>query len=101
MGPKPTKLQLETLTKLAEPGVTLHWWSGLRGNDPSSASIVWPDPSKNKMGKHEKLRTDVLSKFHDWGWIEPVGDKAMSWRNNTYVITDAGREVVQKGEVRK
>ena len=31
MGPKPTAKQLETLTKLALPGVTVHEWSETRG----------------------------------------------------------------------
>jgi hypothetical protein len=71
------------------------------GNDSNSASIQWPDPDKNTRGKREMLRTDTLSKFHDWGWVEAIGDKGWAWRNNVYVITDAGREVIAKGEVRK
>jgi len=101
MGPKPTAKQLETLTKLAEPGVTLHWWSGLRGNDACRVSIVWPNPNETTSGKHEYLRSDVLTKFHDWGWVKAIGDPGWAWRNNEYVITDEGREVVKKGEVRK
>ena len=39
MGPKPTKLQLETLTKLALPGVIAHEYSIIRG--PLAAYLTY------------------------------------------------------------
>ncbi len=97
MGPKPTKLQLETLTKLAQPGVVVHEWDRIRG--PWQANIRYPSSDPNKSGKRESLRHDVLDKFRTWGWLKPVGEH--DWRGGDYAITDEGREVVAKGEVRK
>jgi hypothetical protein len=99
MGPKPTKLQLEMLTRLAQPGVCVHEWSQIRGS--LRASIVIPSTDPNKSDRHETLRHDVLEKFHRWGWLKAVGDHSYSWQSHNFVITDEGREVVAKGEVRK
>jgi len=99
MGPKPTKLQLETLTKLAAPGVTVHEWSETRG--PLHAYISYPSGDPKKSNKTETLRHDVMCKFSNWGWLKEIGDPEMRWRNMEYAITDEGREVIAKGEIRK
>lgn len=99
MGPKPTKLQLDTLKRLAEPGVCIHEWSAIRG--PMRASIVTPSGDPKKSDRHETLRHDVLSKFHTWGWVGEVNAHQFSWKSHNFVITDEGREVIAKGEVRK
>lgn len=98
LGPKPTKLQMELLKKMAEPGVKVHWWSGIRSAD--GASIVWPQVDEHTSGKRETLRTDVLYKFSKWGWLVAVGDPGWAWRNNEYVITDTGRKRIEMGETR-
>ena len=110
LGPKPTAKQMETLKKMAIEGVVVHWWSGLMGNDPDSASIVYPgSPAKVELGisyaavqgDREVLRTDTLGKFIKWGWLESFGDPGWKWRNNEYRITEKGRRVVEMGEIRK
>lgn len=99
MGPKPTQLQLDTLKRLAEAGVCVHEWSEIRG--PMRASIVTPSGDSKKSPRHETLRHDVLSKFHTWGWLKEVDAHEYTWKSHNYVITDEGRQVIAKGEVRK
>jgi hypothetical protein len=98
LGPKPTAKQMETLKKLCEEGVEIHWWSGLRS--PDHASIVWKDAAGASFGS-ERFRTDTLYKFRTWGWIEAIGDPAWAWRNNEYRITENGRKVAEMGAIRK
>lgn len=93
LGPKPTAKQMETLRKLCEEGVVIHWGSGILGSE--FASMVGPD------GFRESFRTDTLFKFRTWGWIKAFGDPAWAWRNNEYRITEIGRKVVELGIVRK
>lgn len=92
MGPKPTAKQLETLKKLTLPGVIVHEWERTRG--PWQAYI-----SYSKGGKTENLNHGTLGKFVSWGWLRAVGEHG--WRGGDYAITDEGREVVAKGEIRK
>jgi hypothetical protein len=99
MGPKPTKLQLETLTKLALPGVIAHEYSIIRG--PLAAYLTYPSGDPKKSDRHETLNHGTLSKFVSWGWLRPVGDPEMAWRSMDYVITEDGLEVIKKGEIRK
>src|ERR1700728_2724886 len=99
LGPKPTKAQMETLKKLAEPGVKVHWWSGI-GSGPDSANIQWPN-LETQMRKREVLRTDTMHKFVTWGWLVAIGDPGWAWRNMEYQITENGVKVMEKGDVRK
>jgi hypothetical protein len=94
--PKPTAKQMELLRKLCKEGAEIHWWSGIRGPD-SAALVVEGVPLRDR----ERVRTDTLGKFHDWGWVEPIGDPSYAWRNNKYRITEKGRRVVALGVTRK
>jgi hypothetical protein len=95
LGPKPTAKQMELLRKLCQEGAEIRWFSGIRG--PDSARLIIGD----NIGGREKLRTDTLTKFYEWGWVEAVGDPAWAWRNNEYRITATGRKVVELGVIRK
>lgn len=94
LGPKPTGPQLELLRKLAQPGAALHYCTGTR-LDPSAWLSVGAG------GRDEKVRTDTLSKFKDWGWVELASDPAWAWRGGEYTITGNGRAVAERGETRK
>jgi len=99
MGPKPTAKQLETLTKLALPGVTVHEWSETRGG--LHAYISYPSGNPKKSNATEVMNHGTLGKFVSWDWLKPVGDPEMAWRNMEYAITEDGLEVIKKGEIRK
>src|SRR5271167_2690915 len=92
LGPKPTKNQLDFLRTMAE-GYELRYYTGIRSN--GSAHFVKPDnPNSSK-----KARLDIIDRFRKWGWIEPTapGD----FRGTNYRITENGRKVAEKGEIRK
>lgn len=62
--------------------------------DSGGAYIDYHVPDQTK---HEKFRDSYVSKFVDWGWLEHTsGD----FRGHNYVVTDRGRAVIAKGEVR-
>jgi|SRR5271157_4837418 len=92
---KPTKLQLEALRKMTE-GFELHLCEHSRSLDTSA--FLSPI---NKSGGMIHVRNDYPSKFREWGWVVMTSDPGWSWQGATYRITDEGREVVKKGEVRK
>jgi len=92
LGPKPTANQMKYLRLLAD-GYELHYSSGIRFN--SFAYFVKPGVYP---GDTIKARTDFHGKFQTWGWIEKVrGD----YNGSDYRITENGRKVVEKGEIRK
>jgi hypothetical protein len=94
LGPKPTKKQLELLTKMATKDATVHTWTGVR-MDSGGAYIDYHVPDEVT---HEKFRESNVSKFVDWGWLDSIGG---DWRGHNYVVSDRGRKVIEKGETRK
>jgi hypothetical protein len=91
LGPVPTKKQMELLRKMAAPDVIVHTWSGVR-MDSGGAYITLPDTSN-----HENVNSGLVSKFHDWGWIEHIdGD----FRGHNYRVSDRGRKVIERGKTR-
>jgi hypothetical protein len=91
LGPKPTKKQMETLTLLAKDGVVVHEWSGVR--------LDWHANIYDGDNKSETLNLNTLHKFVDWGWLEKTGEE--DWKSRNYKVSDRGRKVIEKGEIRK
>jgi hypothetical protein len=91
LGPTPTKKQMELLRKMAAPGMVVRTWTGVR-MDSGGAYISLPDTSN-----HETVNSGMVSKFHDWGWIEHIdGD----FRGHNYRVSERGRKVIEKGKTR-
>ena len=91
LGPKPTKKQMELLKVMAEPGRTVHTYTGIRSN---GGAWVWIDKEK---GKTERVSKALVYKFADWGWLELVKS---DWNGADYIVTDRARKRIELGETR-
>jgi len=92
LGPKPTKKQMELLTRMATPGATVRTWTGIRSN--GGAYIDYHVEGETK---HETINQGMVNKFYDWGWLEHTsGD----FRGHNYVVTERARKVIQLGVTR-
>jgi hypothetical protein len=91
LGPTPTKKQMELLRKIAAPGTTVHSWTGVRMD---SGGTYLRQTGKDT---HENVNSGIVSKFHDWGWIEHIsGD----FRGHDYRVSERGIKVIERGKTR-
>jgi len=89
---KPTKAMAVVLQKMAD-GWTLHIVQH-SGHDLSNSAFLSP---KGKGPGMERVRSDYVGKFREWGWTEMISDPAWAWRGAEYRITQAGRDALAGG----
>jgi hypothetical protein len=96
LGPKPTKKQLDLLTEMVKPGVTVHRWHGTRPD--SEGAYLRYSNGEGQSPTHVNCNVGTVEKYISWGWLAAI---ELDWRGNTYAATDRARKVVEKGVFRK
>jgi len=94
LGPKPTQTQMDVLMVMAEPGATVHTWTGCS----LGSGGAYIDFHVEYQHKTRACRLDIVEKFVDWGWLQSTKS---DFKGCDYTVTDRGRKVIEKGEVRK